>query len=100
VCPSTIARGERWKMGQLKAGDRVRFVRVSESQAAALLRAQTAELEGSAVERAPARNSSAARDEANTGDAVLGGLDPTGDRPRVVYRRAGDDYLLVEYGPL
>jgi urea carboxylase len=29
VCPATIVHGERWKIGQLKAGDTVRFVRVS-----------------------------------------------------------------------
>ncbi len=29
VCPATIVAAERWKMGQLKAGDTVRFVRVN-----------------------------------------------------------------------
>ncbi|MBI2689154.1 MAG: 5-oxoprolinase/urea amidolyase family protein [Acidobacteria bacterium] len=29
VCPATIVKDERWKMGQLKAGDTVRFVRVN-----------------------------------------------------------------------
>jgi urea carboxylase len=29
VCPATITEAERWKMGQLKAGDTVRFQRIS-----------------------------------------------------------------------
>ena len=29
VCPVTIIKAERWMMGQLKAGDKVRFVPVS-----------------------------------------------------------------------
>ncbi len=29
VCPATIVKAEQWKMGQLKAGDTVRFVRVN-----------------------------------------------------------------------
>jgi urea carboxylase len=31
---------------------------------------------------------------------VLAELPAAGERPRVVYRQAGDAYLLVEYGPL
>lgn len=33
VCPATIVASERWKMGQLKAGDLVRFVRVNNEPA-------------------------------------------------------------------
>jgi urea carboxylase len=33
VCPATIESSELWKMGQLKAGDRVRFFRVNEEPA-------------------------------------------------------------------
>ncbi|MDP9083502.1 MAG: carboxyltransferase domain-containing protein, partial [Pseudomonadota bacterium] len=32
--------------------------------------------------------------------AVLASLPPTQSRPAVLYRRAGDKYMLVEYGPL
>ncbi|HKU44750.1 MAG TPA: 5-oxoprolinase/urea amidolyase family protein, partial [Polyangiales bacterium] len=34
VCPVTIVAAERWKMGQLRAGDKLRFVRAEASQAA------------------------------------------------------------------
>jgi urea carboxylase len=33
VCPATIVADERWKMGQLKAGDTVRFKRVNDEPA-------------------------------------------------------------------
>jgi urea carboxylase len=33
VCPATIVKDELWKMGQLKAGDTVQFVRVNEEPA-------------------------------------------------------------------
>jgi urea carboxylase len=33
VCPATITAAERWKMGQLKAGDTVRFIRVNDEPA-------------------------------------------------------------------
>ncbi len=57
VCPVTIVAEERWKMGQLRAGDKVRFERRAALPAVIVRR---------------------------------------GD---LVYRRAGDDYLLVEFGP-
>lgn len=62
VCPATITSAELWKIGQLKAGDTVRF---------------HARAEGS--ERLPAV------------------VHRNGD---VVYRQAGDRYLLIEYGEL
>jgi urea carboxylase len=102
VCPATIVKAERWKMGQLAPGDRVHFVRVSGAQAAGLLEAQRAQVADvaprtDALSRVRAATNGAGEREQ---DAVLGGLDASADRPAVVYRRAGDDYLLVEYGPL
>ena len=57
VCPVTIVAAERWKMGQLRAGDKVRFERRA---------------------------------------ALPAVIERRGD---LVYRRAGDDYLLIEVGP-
>ena len=36
VCPATVALGQRWKLGQLRPGDTVRFVPVDEAEADAL----------------------------------------------------------------
>ncbi|WP_445679862.1 urea carboxylase [Radicibacter daui] len=78
VCPAVIARDELWKMGQLRPGDGVRFV----------------EAEGYAAPAAPRINRSAG----GVQDPVL--TRSTAGPVPVAYRRAGDDYLLVEYGPM
>lgn len=77
VCPAVVARDELWKIGQLRPGDTVRFVPVERNDPVA----------GPTVLRAP-----------ELGSAVVGRNDD-GPIP-VVYRRAGDENLLVEYGPM
>jgi urea carboxylase len=79
VCPITITKSERWKMGQLKAGDKLRFVRVTEDTK---------------------RVTSSGPIYRGDRIGVLDELPDREDRPLVRYRRAGDEYLLVEYGPL
>jgi urea carboxylase len=89
VCPATVVTAERWKLGQLRPGDTVRFVAVSEADAADMrsVRARP----GPALRRV----ASDARD-----NGVLGGRPAGDDAPEVTYRRCGDDNLLVEYGPM
>lgn len=79
VCPAVIARDEQWKMGQFKPGDKIRFHAVARA---------SDPLAGPTVKRI----SEAA------GSAVIGATE-AGSVP-VVYRRQGDDNLLVEYGPM
>ncbi|MGP4017335.1 urea carboxylase [Saccharopolyspora sp. 5N708] len=86
VCPATVATGERWKLGQFRPGDTVRFAPISVDHAAEL-------------RRAPGRAPGASRRAVADG-GVLGALDATESRPSVTYRRSGDDNLLVEYGPM
>jgi urea carboxylase len=79
VCPAVVARDELWKIGQLKPGDKVRFVAVSRAEDP---------VAGPLVERA----------NLSLGSPIVGRND---DNPiSVVYRRAGDDNLLVEYGAM
>lgn len=78
VCPAVIARDEQWKMGQFMPGDTIRFHPVARPEDP---------LAGPAVQR-----------PAEAGSAVVGRRDD-GPVP-VVYRRQGDDNLLVEYGPM
>ncbi|MBB5804722.1 urea carboxylase [Saccharothrix ecbatanensis] len=73
VCPATVVVAERWKLGQLRPGDTVRFVPVTVSG-----RRRAAHVDG----------------------GVLARLEETPGRPSVTYRRSGDDNLLVEYGPM
>jgi urea carboxylase len=96
VCPVTVAQAELWKVGQLRPGDRVRFIRLTPGQAASRLARQDAEI--AALRPVPP----AARDPKQYGiDAcILASRESGRTRPRVVYRRAGDAYLLIEYGPI
>jgi urea carboxylase len=99
VCPAVIVSADLWKVGQLKPGDTVRFIRVSAAEAAAMRAAQ----EGVFKEKANANAKPVFAPEisvaASTQPAVMHeGTLP--DKTRVVYRRAGDDYLLVEFGEL
>jgi urea carboxylase len=97
VCPATVIDAELWKVGQLRPGDKVRFLPLTNEAAAALDLAVSTALD-SFGERAiiPSLEASA------PGGAVQRELNSDAADPaeRVVYRRAGDNYLLVEYGPL
>ncbi|MGL5284597.1 MAG: carboxyltransferase domain-containing protein, partial [Aeromonas sp.] len=92
VCPATLIKADLWKMGQLKAGDRVRFVPVSLADAERLERAKLAELESLQAQplSVPVHRPAT---------PVLKILPAERYGEQVVYRPSGDDYLLVEYGP-
>ncbi len=79
VCPAVTAREDMWKLGQLKPGDKLRFVPVARPQDP---------IAGPTVKSAPE----------NLGAAIVG-RDDSASVP-VVYRRSGDDNLLVEYGSM
>ncbi len=96
VCPAVIVQAELWKIGQLRPGDTVRFVRWTPEQAAEAEAAQDAWVETVPPAGRSKLPASAGRD---TGP-IFHILPANGDNPQVVYRQAGDRYLLVEYGPL
>ena len=95
VCPACIAEVELWKMGQLKPGDTVRFRRIAMAEANAAEIAEDREI--AALARVPSAQSAAERPHE---DAVEYRLPVQPGGVEVCYRRAGDKYLLVEYGPL
>ena len=94
VCPVTIARAELWKMGQLKAGDRVRFVPLTDDEAAGAKR----RARGLAGGRGRCRAARSRRRRRQSPILDTGRAGPTPD-DAIVYRRDGDDNLLVEFGP-
>ena len=96
VCPVTIAQAELWKMGQLRPGDKVRFLRLTPAEAALRLAQQDAEI--AALASVPSPQMSHAKFGAD--DCIVGYRAETRDTPSVTYRRAGDAYLLIEYGPI
>ncbi|QTO23027.1 urea carboxylase [Burkholderia seminalis] len=87
VCPVTVVRDELWKLGQLRPGDTVQFVRAGASA-------------GKPADEIvqPTRDVAAAACAA-PGECVLH-RDPSAGGVGVVYRRSGDRNVLVEYGPL
>ncbi len=96
VCPFVIIQADLWKAGQLAPGDSIRFEVVSDGQAAQALAAHEQLLTLS-----PAPPEPALRSEAGEGQSpLLADLDEQPGRPRVLYRRQGDQHLLVEYGPI
>jgi urea carboxylase len=96
VCPVTIAQAELWKMGQLHPGDKVRFTRLSPAEAANRLARQDAEIATLKCVAAP----KLPHGKWGSDGCVVGGRDATAKTPSVAYRRAGDAYLLIEYGPI
>ena len=79
VCPAVVAREDLWKLGQLKPGDTVRFAPA----------ARPAD---------PIAGPSVTMPALDLGSAIVGRIDD-GPVP-VVYRRSGDENLLVEYGAM
>jgi urea carboxylase len=126
VCPFTIIQAELWKMGQLKPGDKVRFVALTAQHARELAFAQESEIETLRPSRTtkplsregyegsegpnqsfktptpssePSLPSHPSRDTPPE-PAILHQLPARPTAPAVVYRRQGDANLLIEYGPL
>ncbi|OYW25092.1 MAG: urea carboxylase, partial [Hydrogenophilales bacterium 12-63-5] len=96
VCPVTIVQAELWKMGQLRPGDTVRFKRLSQAQAERMEAEQDAAIASLAAPAAPAL----VVEKGPLAEPVLHRTPDTDHPVAVVYRRAGDKYLLIEYGPL
>ncbi|WP_457951102.1 urea carboxylase [Pseudarthrobacter sp. alpha12b] len=106
VCPVTVVTADRWKLGQLRPGDKVRFVPIKASQAPSardlgpgrqLVLPGDAEWSPNPSVAAPA-TSRGFRGDGD--DGVLGRVPEGSGRPAVTYRRSGDDNLLVEYGEM
>ena len=93
VCPAVIAHAELWKVGQLKPGDKVKFVPITVEQAEALDAFVEDSLAGKPA-TAPTTS------EKPPLEAIRRRIPATESRPEVVFRPASDRYLLVEFGPL
>ncbi|HEV8166720.1 MAG TPA: 5-oxoprolinase/urea amidolyase family protein, partial [Actinomycetota bacterium] len=100
VCPATIVAAELWKIGQLKAGDRVRFHAVTLAEARALLAAQEQLLATLQAPAIPAASASASATPSASASAILHQAPAGGERPAIAIRQDGDRSVLVEYGPM
>ncbi|MEM9398727.1 MAG: urea carboxylase [Verrucomicrobiota bacterium] len=98
VCPAVVVQAELWKLGQLKAGDAVRFIRWSYDEACAREEAQNKTIQ--ALSMVTVERSSSEQKEHRLDEAVIHQLPEKDLNLSVVYRGAGDKYVLVEYGPM
>ncbi|WP_061960486.1 urea carboxylase [Demequina flava] len=89
ACPVTVVSADRWKIGQMRPGDTVTLVPVDDSI--------TSDIRSARAKAAVFNPSHVGSD---SDDGVLGRREAEADSPAVVYRRGGDDNLLVEYGDM
>ena len=94
VCPFVVIAADRWKIGQLAPGNRLRFIPVSIDEAQAANRAPLMLEAGGDGAVADARAAIADL------SPILADIPGEGLRPRAVYRQQGDRNILVEYGPI
>ncbi len=101
VCPATVITADLWKLGQLKAGDKIRFVPVDIDDANKLEQQQLIRIQHyqddnddyqtTAINVAKQSCILKTIPAKKTASTLL---------PEVVYRAQGDHFLLVEYGDL
>lgn len=91
VCPATVVQADLWKLGQLKAGAKVRFVPITHQQAVAMQLSQNEAIEQLRIEQYPL--------DAEPIENVSPILKRFDGGEEVVYRLAGDQFILVELGP-
>ncbi len=99
AAPLCVSLEDRWKIGQLRPGDRVRLVPADHATVGgdALRVIDTRDPEGaSAISRPSGAALAAQLLPAVIGEYAPSGTDPLA--PAVRYRRAGDQDLVVEYG--
>ncbi|MBB3039111.1 urea carboxylase [Hoyosella altamirensis] len=87
VCPVTVVAAQRWKLGQLKPGDTVRFVPVRSAKSPSLRSLDSSRW-----------NTPTASGDGDNG--VLARYDAAEGVPSRTYRRSGDDNVLIEYGDI
>lgn len=99
VCPAVVIHSELWKIGQLKAGDKVKFIPISYAQAKALDQTYHQSLIASDTDAVNFNPVFHAEND-TLENAVLATRVAQANLPSVTYRPAGNSYLLVEYGDL
>ena len=109
VSSTTIIKADYWRLGQIKAGDTIKYRRVSLEDALAIRKlvndfilsvGRACKGEGSFKDIMPLDYSllPASSMSDKLGIAVLHRVEAKGNQPQTLYRQGADDYLLVEYG--
>ncbi|KAL3467473.1 allophanate hydrolase subunit 2-domain-containing protein [Aspergillus heterothallicus] len=108
VSSHTIVKGDLWKLGQVKAGDKLKF-RATSLHHALATRNKLEEFINDIVQccqQSTDFNTVAPLDlelppamtVENRGSGIVHQIQEQGNQPMVSYRQAGDDYLLIDYG--
>lgn len=93
VCPATVITADLWKLGQVRAGDKIRFIPVTIADAVAIEVAQNQSLKKLKwIDHKPATTELIS--------PIVKRLSATEVGENIIYRVAGDHFLLVEYGAL
>ena len=93
VCPATVISADLWKLGQVRAGDKIRFLPVSIEAAITIEKNQNQSLRS-------LQNIAHAWSESELTSPIVKTLAAAEFGENIVYRAAGDHFLLVEYGAL
>ncbi len=101
VCPAVVVKAELWKLGQLRPGDRVRFIPISQATTDRLEEVQEQSLVqlSGGNEQACTFNPVLTPEWDTLSSDILTQYQVAG-APEVIYRPAGDNYILIEYGDL
>lgn len=108
ISSHTIVKADLWKLGQVKAGDTLRYRAVSLADAISA-RKETQKFVDEVVQCcyqgkdfggiAPLKNElPPALTKEFRGSGVVHQIQEKGNQPLVSYRQAGDDYILIDYG--
>lgn len=104
VCPVTITKADLWKVGQLSPGDRITFNPVSFSVAEKQFKQQQDFLSALTTHDIPKTTDSEGLVSPRLATSLISPIifekSETDKAPAVCYRVAGDDNILVEYGPM
>ena len=93
VCSATVITADLWQVGQLKTGDKVKLHPVSIEQAVAIEACQR-----QLFSQLPPKQPAVRHLSAELSTPILMQLSAEQVGEKVLYRAAGDQFLLVEYG--
>ena len=93
VCPATVIQADLWKLGQVRSGDTIRFVPVSLEHAVKLEHDQLQQ-----IEQMQAGDPPGVKNDLELADPVVKRLSASDYGEDIIYRVAGDHFLLIEYG--
>jgi urea carboxylase len=94
VCPATVITADLWKLGQVRAGDKIRFIPVTIADAVTIEKTQNNSLNTLSIQE------SIVSESTSLNSPIVKKLSANNFGEDIVYRVAGDHFILVEYGPL